>query len=94
VFYFLVRPTSAGTIDLEIGYLFHPDALADPLFEERYRLSALGVSQIVAQDVATTTAVQKGLGSRYARRGRYSWQEEAQAQLNRWLVRRYESAPG
>jgi phenylpropionate dioxygenase-like ring-hydroxylating dioxygenase large terminal subunit len=94
VFYFLVRPTSAGTIDLEIGYLFHPDALADPLFEERYQLSAVGVSQIVAQDVATTTAVQKGLGSRYARRGRYSWQEEAQAQLNRWLVRRYEAAAG
>lgn len=90
VFYFLVRPTSPGTIDLEIGYLFHPDALADPLFEQRYQLSAVGVGQIVAQDVATTTAVQKGLGSRFARRGRYSWQEEAQAQLNRWLVRRYE----
>lgn len=92
VFYFLIRPKGPGAVDLEIGYLFHPTALRAPLFGERYRLSAAGVAQIVAQDVAATTAVQRGLGSRFARRSRYSHQEEAQRQLNRWLVQRYRSA--
>lgn len=92
VFYFLIRPKGAGSVDLEIGYLFHPTSLVAPLFEERYRLSTAGVAQIVAQDVAATTAVQRGLGSRFARRSRYSYQEEAQRQLNRWLVQRYRSA--
>ena len=36
--------------------------------------------------------VQKGLRSRFATRGRYSWQEGAQGQLNRWLIRRYRQA--
>ena len=36
--------------------------------------------------------VQQGLRSRFAPRGRYSWQEGAQSQFNRWLVRRYEAA--
>jgi hypothetical protein len=36
--------------------------------------------------------VQKGLRSRYAPRGRYSWQEGAQSQFNRWLVHRYQEA--
>ena len=30
-FFFLVRPTGPETIDVEIGYLFHPSALDDPL---------------------------------------------------------------
>ena len=34
-FFFLVRPKSVGTIDVEIGYLFHPTALDDPLFEHK-----------------------------------------------------------
>jgi hypothetical protein len=29
------------------------------------------------------------LRSRYAARGRYSWQEESHIQFNRWLVQRY-----
>ena len=89
VFYFLIRPVSAGTIDIEIGYLFHPSALDDPLFEERFAMSSLGVQGIVAQDVDATTRVQRGLRSRFAPRGRYAWQEETHRQFNRWLVQRY-----
>ena len=33
--------------------------------------------------------VQRGLRSRFAPRGRYSWQEESHVQFNRWLVDRY-----
>jgi hypothetical protein len=36
--------------------------------------------------------VQKGLHSKYAPRGRYSWQEGAQSLFNRWLVPRYQAA--
>ena len=94
-FFFLVRPTGPQTIDVEIGYIFHPSALDDPLFEEKIALSDAGVQVFVRQDQDATTKVQKGLNSRFAPRGRYSWQEESHVQFNRWLVQRYRSAwPG
>jgi phenylpropionate dioxygenase-like ring-hydroxylating dioxygenase large terminal subunit len=88
-FYFLIRPKDAGHIEVEVHYLFHPDALRDRLFEEKFALSEAGVNGIVAQDVMATTGVQAGLSSRFAPRGRYSYLEEAQQQFNQWLVRRY-----
>lgn len=88
-FFFLVRPTGPETIDVEIGYIFHPSALEDPLFEAKLALSDAGVQVFVEQDQDATTKVQRGLRSRFAPRGRYSWQEESHVQFNRWLVRRY-----
>ena len=88
-FFFLVRPTGPQTIDLEIGYLFHPSALDDPLFEHKVKLVDVGVQVFVGQDQDATTKVQRGLRSRFARRSRYSWQEESHVQFNRWLVQRY-----
>ncbi|NNK91066.1 MAG: aromatic ring-hydroxylating dioxygenase subunit alpha [Acidimicrobiia bacterium] len=91
-FFFLVRPTGPETIDVEIGYIFHPSALEDPLFERKVALSDAGVQVFVEQDQDATTRVQRGLGSRFAPRGRYSWQEESHIQFNRWLVKRYHRA--
>lgn len=91
-FFFIVRPKTAQTIDVEIGYIFHPSALDDPLFEEKIALSDAGVQVFVRQDQDATTKVQRGLNSRFAPRGRYSWQEESHVQFNRWLVQRYRSA--
>jgi phenylpropionate dioxygenase-like ring-hydroxylating dioxygenase large terminal subunit len=88
-FFFLVRPTGTETIDVEIGYIFHPSALDDPLFEHKLKLSDVGVQVFVQQDQDATTKVQRGLRSRFAPRGRYSWQEESHVQFNRWLVDRY-----
>lgn len=88
-FFFLVRPKTANTVDVEIGYLFHPSALDDPLFEHKLALSDAGVQVFVKQDQDATTKVQVGLRSRYAPRGRYSWQEESHVNFNRWLVQRY-----
>ena len=88
-FFFLVRPKSANTIDVEIGYLFHPTALEDPLFEQKLVLSDAGVQVFVQQDQDATAKVQRGLQSRFAPRGRYSWQEESHVNFNRWLVQRY-----
>ena len=95
-FFFLVRPTGPETIDVEIGYIFHPSALEDPLFEAKLALSDAGVQVFVEQDQDATTKVQRGLRSRFAPRGaRYSWQEESHVQFNRWLARRYSDAwPG
>jgi phenylpropionate dioxygenase-like ring-hydroxylating dioxygenase large terminal subunit len=88
-FFFLIRPTGPETIDVEIGYIFHPSALEDPLFEQKLALSDAGVQVFVEQDQDATTKVQRGLRSRFAPRGRYSWQEESHIQFNRWLVQRY-----
>ena len=44
------------------------------------------------QAAADLELVQQGLRSRFAIRGRYSWQEGAQVQFNRWLTPRYQKA--
>ncbi len=88
-FFFIVRPKTVATIDVEIGYLLHPSALEHPMFEHLFKMSDAGVQVFVAQDRDATTKVQRGLHSRFAIRGRYSWQEESHVQFNRWLVQRY-----
>jgi len=88
-FFFIVRPKTAGTIDVEIGYLLHPSALEHPMFDHLFAMSDAGVQVFVKQDQDATAKVQRGMASRYAARGRYSWQEESHVQFNRWLVQRY-----
>jgi len=88
-FFFIVTPQTAGTIDVEIGYLLHPSALEHPMFDHLFAMSDAGVQVFVRQDQDATTKVQRGMSSRFAVRGRYSWQEESHVQLNRWLVQRY-----
>lgn len=88
-FFFIIRPTSAQTIDVEIGYLLHHEAPAHPMFDHLLEMSDAGVQVFVAQDQDATTKVQRGLNSRFAPRGRYSWQEETHLYFNRWLVDRY-----
>ena len=88
-FFFIVRPKTASTIDLEIGYLFHPSALDHPMFDHLLQMSDAGVQVFVRQDQDATTKVQRGLHSRFAGRGRYSWQEDSHVQFNRWLIQRY-----
>jgi hypothetical protein len=47
---------------------------------------------IVEQDRHVDKLVQIGLQSKFAIRGRYSWQEESQRELNAWIVQRYRAA--
>lgn len=88
-FFFIVRPKTVHTIDVEIGYLFHPSALEHPMFDYLLKMSDAGVQVFVQQDQDATTKVQAGMRSRFAARGRYSWQEESHVNFNRWLVQRY-----
>jgi phenylpropionate dioxygenase-like ring-hydroxylating dioxygenase large terminal subunit len=87
--YFIIRPQRANTIDIDIAYCFHPSALKAPLFEQLFAAAEAGVDNFNVQDVYADLMVQKGLRSRFGRRGRYSWQEGTLPQLNRWLVQRY-----
>jgi phenylpropionate dioxygenase-like ring-hydroxylating dioxygenase large terminal subunit len=88
-FFFIITPKTVGTIDVEIGYLLHPSALEHPMFDHLFAMSDAGVQVFVKQDQDATTKVQRGMQSRFAARGRYSWQEESHVQFNRWLVQRY-----
>jgi phenylpropionate dioxygenase-like ring-hydroxylating dioxygenase large terminal subunit len=89
VTYFIVNPSSATTIDIHIGYCFDPSAPDEPLFDLLLEQTKSGVNNFNVQDIWADTMVQRGLQSRFAPRGRYSWQEETLRQFNRWLVRRY-----
>jgi transposase len=60
-----------------------------PMFEHLFAMSDAGVQVFVRQDQDATTKVQRGMHSRFAARGRYSWQEASHIELNRWLVQRY-----
>ena len=88
-FFFIVRPKTPNSIDVEIGYMLHPSALEHEMFDHLFKMSDDGVQVFVRQDQDATTKVQRGMRSRFAARGRYSWQEESHVQFNRWLVQRY-----
>ncbi len=89
VAYFVVLPKSAGEIAIQIGYLFDPAAVEHPMFEHLFEQVKAGVNNFNVQDIYADTMIQRGLRSRFAPRGPYSWQEQTLQQLNRWLVARY-----
>jgi hypothetical protein len=88
-FWFTVLPTGPRTHTLKMAFLFDPATCKAPLFKELYDAAVAGVVNFNNQDLPTNTAVQTGLRSRFAPRGRYSHQEESMTQINRWLVKRY-----
>ena len=92
VIYLILRATGPQTMEQDTGVLVAPGAMADPAFEHRLEMIMTSAKKIIAQDMYVDERVQIGLRSRYAIRGRYSWQEGAQGQLNRWLIRRYRAA--
>jgi phenylpropionate dioxygenase-like ring-hydroxylating dioxygenase large terminal subunit len=90
VVYFIIDPHGPTQIQIHIGWLIDPDGPRNPLFPLIFnQIVKPGVMNFVVDDIRVDTAVQIGLKSRFAPRGRYSWQQESQAQLNRWVVRRY-----
>ena len=91
-FWFVVLPTGPETHTLSMAYLFPPSTLELPDFGDRLHAAIAGVGLFNNQDLPTNTAIQKGMRSRFAPRGRYSWQEEVLSQFNRWLVTRYRRA--
>ena len=91
-FWFYVDPTGPTTHALSMAYIFPRSTVELPDFEETLGEAIEGVSNFNRQDMPTNVAAQMGMRSRYAPRGRYSWQEAVLAQFNSWLVERYEAA--
>jgi phenylpropionate dioxygenase-like ring-hydroxylating dioxygenase large terminal subunit len=89
VIYLILRPMAVEAMEQDTGILVAPGAMDDPAFEHRAEMIMTSARKIIAQDMHVDELVQAGLRSRFAARGRYSWQEGAQGQLNRWLIRRY-----
>ena len=71
------------------GWMVPPGVKSQPLFKERLQMNVDGSKPIFEQDRHVDELVQVGLRSRFATRGRYSWQEKSQQEFNRWLVERY-----
>lgn len=92
VIYLILHAEDAGHHSMTMGYLVAPGAMAEPLFAERMEMNMKAAMEITAQDLHVDGLVQVGLNSRFAARGRYSWQERAQRDLNVWLVQRYQNA--
>jgi phenylpropionate dioxygenase-like ring-hydroxylating dioxygenase large terminal subunit len=92
VIFLILRADGPESLEQDTGVLVAPGAMEDPAFEHRFGMIMASAMHIIAQDMHVDGLVQVGLRSRYAPRGRYSWQEGAQGQLNRWLVPRYQDA--
>lgn len=90
VIYLILYAESADKHSMSIGYLVAPGAMSEPLFQERLDMNMQSAMEITEQDLHVDELVQVGLKSRFAVRGRYSWQERAQSDLNSWLVGRYQ----
>jgi phenylpropionate dioxygenase-like ring-hydroxylating dioxygenase large terminal subunit len=89
VSYIILHANTHDTISVSRGWLAAPGASSQPLFHERLAVNLQTSSEIAAQDLHVDGLIPIGLRSRYAARGRYSWQEQAQRELNVWLVKRY-----
>jgi phenylpropionate dioxygenase-like ring-hydroxylating dioxygenase large terminal subunit len=91
VVYIMINPRGPAEIQITIGWFLDPSAPQQPLFTRLFeQIVKPGVMNFVVDDIRVDTMVQIGLSSRFGPRGRSSWQQESQAQLNRWLVSRYE----
>ncbi|MBS0411328.1 MAG: aromatic ring-hydroxylating dioxygenase subunit alpha, partial [Proteobacteria bacterium] len=90
VIYLIVRATGPETHEMDTGVLVAPGAMEDEAFEHRMNMNMAAAYEIIAQDMHVDELVQIGLRSRFAPRGRYSWQEGAQRAFNGWLTPRYQ----
>lgn len=92
VIYLILRADGAESQTMDTGVLVAPGAMKDPSFEHRMKMNMAAAEEIIAQDFHVDELVQVGLRSRFAARGKYSWQEGAQREFNSWLVSRYRRA--
>jgi phenylpropionate dioxygenase-like ring-hydroxylating dioxygenase large terminal subunit len=90
VIYLIVRATGAETLVMDTGVLSAPGTMRHPSYKHCVDMNMAAAMEIIAQDLHVDELVQIGLRSRFAVRGRYSWQEGAQHLFNKWLVPRYQ----
>jgi ring hydroxylating enzyme alpha subunit len=90
-FWFTVQPTTVDRHTLTMAYIFPKSTTELPLFPQLLDTAVHGVELFNNQDLPANTAIQVGMRSRFAPRGRFSWQESVLAQFNTWLLDRFES---
>lgn len=88
-YYFIINPESVSRTWIYAGSLFTPGVLGDPTFDIKYGTYRDTFQYFNNQDRYVDTLQQRGLASRFASRGRLSWQEESSASFARWLTTRY-----
>ncbi len=88
----LALPEGAGRMTLTTFSLYPREALEQPDFEAAAQAQAAALRVIVAEDIATQEALQRGHGSRFTPKGVLSWLEATIPQMNSWLVERYAAA--
>ena len=89
VTYMILHAVSVNEVEMTRGWLVAPGSMREALFTERMAIGQQAARAIVMQDLHVDELIPIGLRSRFAVRGRYSWQEESHVQFNRWLVQRY-----
>ncbi|MDB5447904.1 MAG: Rieske (2Fe-2S) protein [Phenylobacterium sp.] len=89
VAYIILHANTHDTITARRGWLAAPGASQEVLFKERLSMNLAASAEIAEQDIHVDSLIPVGLKSRFARRGRYSWQETAQSMFNKWLTKRY-----
>lgn len=88
----ILLPTGPASMDLRRVNLYPKHAVESEGFEEVYATYQARKAVAIDQDAVTTTALQAGMGSRYAPRGPLSWMEGNIPHLNAWLLERYQAA--
>ncbi len=88
----LALPQGPAQMTLTTFSLYPRDAVDQPDFEAAAQAQAAALRVIVAEDIATQEALQRGHGSRFTPKGELSWLEATIPQMNGWLVERYGAA--
>lgn len=88
----ILLPTGPGTMDLRRVNLYPKSAVEADGFDQVYQTYLERKAVAIAQDAATTEALQRGYASRFAPRGPLSWMEGNIPHLNTWLLERYRRA--
>jgi len=88
----LALPQGAAQMTLTTFSLYPREAVDSPNFETAVQAQAAALRVIVAEDIATQEALQRGHNSRFTPKGVLSWLEATIPQMNSWLVERYSAA--
>src|SRR5581483_4613079 len=87
--YFMLFPRGPSALTLQLGWCYPESTVNLARFDDLVEMSTVAYRPLLEQDIMVNKRVQRGLGSRFAPRGRYAWYEEHLLMFNRWLVKRY-----
>lgn len=87
VLYLLAFPLDVDRTQIHLGMCYLSSTLERPDFREDLEAARAGFIATNEQDMASCQLAQRGLGSRFAAAGRYSYLEATTWDLNRYVLR-------